>query len=346
MAKRKRLTPPRLDTASDAAPETKSAFPSYPLGIAPTRRMPIADVAGEAAGRAALDEMSQTLGAARAEGRLIQWLPLEEIDESYLVRDRIATNEEEMQALVDSLRDRGQQTAIEVADLGEGTHPRWGLISGWRRLAALRRLAAETGAPGQVLAISRTPRNAAEAYRAMVEENEIRVGLSHYERARIVARATDAGVYDGDAEALKGLFGAATRSRRSKIGSFVRIVRALDDALRFPAQLGERLGLELARALDDDPDLAAQLSTMLAEAAPVNAPAETALIEAALVSPKEKGTAAEKTAVRSARAMTLELRSGLSCRETSKGLLISGSLLARDGIRDRILDLLRDGLDD
>ncbi|MCZ4262910.1 ParB N-terminal domain-containing protein [Limimaricola sp. G21655-S1] len=351
MAKRKRLSPPRLDIAPEAAPETKSAFPSYPLGVAPTRNMPIASVAREAAGSAALDEMGRTLSEAREEGRLIQWLPLEEIDESYLVRDRIETCEEEMQALIDSLRDRGQQTAIEVTDLGEGTKPRWGLISGWRRLTALRRIATEEGTPGRVLAIPRSPRNAAEAYRAMVEENEIRVGLSHYERARIVARAADAGVYADDTEALRALFGAATRSRRSKIGSFVRIVRALDAALRFPTQIGERAGLALVRALDDDPELAERLRARLA-AAPADAEAEAALLTEAIAEtiaktevPAPVDTPAPAPARRSVpRAASVELRPGLSCRETSAGLLLSGELLKQDGMRDRILALLREGI--
>ena len=345
MAKRKRLSPPRLDAAPEDTLETKSAFPSYPLGIAPTRQMPIAAVAHDAAGTAAFDELSQTLGEAREEGRLIQWLPLEEIDAGHLVRDRMESCEEEMQALIDSLRERGQQTAIEVADLGEGRSPRWGLISGWRRLTALRRMAEQDGAPGRVLAIPRMPRSAAEAYRAMVEENEIRVGLSHYERARIVARAADAGVYENDAEALKSLFGAATRSRRSKIKSFVRVVRALDEALRFPTQIGERLGLELARGLDDDPDLAARLRQRLAEAAPTDAAEEAALLEADL-SRTETSDRPEHPTPRSApRATPVELRPGLTCRDTAKGLLISGALLEREGIRDRILALLRDGIE-
>ncbi|WP_432257135.1 ParB/RepB/Spo0J family partition protein [Limimaricola sp. AA108-03] len=351
MAKRKRLSPPRLDIAPEAAPETKSAFPSYPLGVAPTRNMPIASVAREAAGSAALDEIGRTLSEAREEGRLIQWLPLEEIDESYLVRDRIETYEEEMQALVDSLRERGQQTAIEVADLGEGAKPRWGLISGWRRLTALRRIATEEGTPGRVLAIPRSPRNAAEAYRAMVEENEIRVGLSHYERARIVARAADAGVYADDTEALRALFGAATRSRRSKIGSFVRIVRSLDAALRFPTQIGERAGLALVRALDDDPELTERLRARLA-AAPADAEAEAALLAEAIDETIVKAevqapvdTPAPAPARRSVpRATAVELRPGLSCRETSAGLLLSGELLEQDGMRDRILALLREGI--
>ncbi|EYD70555.1 ParB/RepB/Spo0J family partition protein [Limimaricola hongkongensis] len=346
MAKRKRLSPPRLDAAPGGAPETKSAFPSYPLGIAPTRQMPIASVARETADKAALDELGRTLGAAREEGRLIQWLPLDQVDAGHLVRDRMESCEEEMQALIDSLRERGQQTAIEVADLGPGRSPRWGLISGWRRLTALRRIADEDGTPGRVLALPRTPRNAAEAYRAMVEENEIRVGLSHYERARIVARATDADVYDSDTDALRGLFGAATRSRRSKIKSFVRVVRALDDALRFPTQIGERLGLELARGLDDDPALAERLRLRLDDAAPAEAAAEAGIIEAELFRTDTPPAFGQPDArPRPApRAAPVELRPGLTCRDTAKGLLISGDFLEQDGVRDRILALLRDGM--
>lgn len=339
MAKRKRLSPPRFETGAEVALETKSAIPTYPLGIAPTRTMPIAAVAGDAAGRAALDEMGRTLGEARAEGRLIQWLPLDEIDAGYLMRDRMGADEEEMQTLVESLRARGQQVAIEVADLGEGASPRWGLISGWRRLTALRRIAEEDGEEGRVLALPRSPQNAAEAYCAMVEENEIRVGLGHYERARIVARAADAGVYEDDTSALRALFGAAPRARRSKIGSFVRVVRALDDALRFPTALGERLGLELARRLDDEPELAERLRQRLAEAAAQEATVETKLLEAELFRSEAPETAGQ--ARRAARPGPIELQPGLSCRETPKGLLISGELLERDGVRERILALLR-----
>jgi ParB-like chromosome segregation protein Spo0J len=340
MAKRKRLSPPRLDAAPEAAPETKSAFPSYPLGIAPTRQMPIAAVAGDAAGKAALDEMSRSIGEARAEGRLIQWLPLDAIDAGYLMRDRMGADEDEMRALIESLRERGQQTAIEVADLGEGAEPRWGLISGWRRLTALRRIAEEDGEQGRVLAIPRSPRNAAEAYRAMVEENEIRVGLSHYERARIVVRAADAGVYEDDTAALRALFGAATRSRRSKIGSFVRIVRALDGTLRFPTALGERAGLALAYALEDDPSLAARLTSKLEEAGCAEAGAEAELI-AAMITPEPPRKADRAAPTREA---AVDLHPGLTCRDTPAGLLLSGALLEQDGMRDRILALLRDGI--
>ncbi len=201
------------------------------------------------------------------------------------MRDRMAPEGEEFEALLASLRAHGQRMAVEVSELGDAAGPgRYGLISGWRRLTALRRLHAETGEDrfATVLAVLRRPGGAAEAYVAMVEENEIRAGLSHYERARIVARAAEAGVFPDDRAALRGLFGAASRARRSKIGSFLGIYRALDGALRFPAALPERLGLRLAQALEADPQLVQRLRARLAEAAPDSAEAEQAALAAAL----------------------------------------------------------------
>ena len=278
MAKRKRLGPARLAAEGGDEAAGRAGLGMFP-DVGP--RPPIADVAGDAAAQAALSELSETLQTARAEGRMILSLPLEAIDESYLVRDRIALDDEEMQSLTDSLRRRGQQTPIEVADLGDG---RWGLISGWRRLTALRGLseAGETGPGGAgidtVLAILRAPEDAADAYLSMVEENEVRAGLSYYERARIVVRAVDRGVFPSDRVALAELFHAASRPRRSKIGSFVRIVRALDDDLRYPTHLTERSGLALAKVLNTDPGRAGVLADRLRAERPDDPEAEARIV--------------------------------------------------------------------
>ena len=80
--------------------------------------------------------------AARALGRMVVTVPLSDVVLDHLVRDRMALDEGEMEALKASLRARGQQTPVELTDLGGG---RYGLISGWRRLTALRRLHAESG---------------------------------------------------------------------------------------------------------------------------------------------------------------------------------------------------------
>ena len=264
MAKRKRLTPtPTLGTglARPAPAAEVKPVQSLTRGVGSVRP-PIADVAHDAAATSALAEVAQTLTDARAEGRLIQRLPLHLIDADHLVRDRLSADAEEMGVLKESIRQRGQQTAIEVVALDEG---RFGLISGWRRMAALRDLLFETKEPAfeTVLAIVRTPSDAAEAYVAMVEENEIRVGLSFYERARIVVRAVDKGVFRSDRVALAQLFAAVSRSKRSKINQFLTIVRQLDQGLKYPTDLTERSGLSLVQALDADETIAQRLMQAL-----------------------------------------------------------------------------------
>jgi len=295
MAKRRRLdtTPGLATTAETGGLETKSLFPRHPLGVAPTRTAPIASVAADSAAQAALEAVTAELTSARAEGRLLLRLPLAAVDESYLVRDRMAIDPEEMAALTASLRARGQQVPIEVAALGGG---RYGLISGWRRLVVLRQLAAAGGAD-TVLAIQRRPDAAAEAYLAMVEENEIRAGLSFYERARVVVRATDQGVFSDDRTALAYLFVAAPRSRRSKIGSFTRLVRVFErpespnPGLFFPTYLSEKQGLALVAAVDRDPHLADRLAADLAADPPL-APAVEAARIAATIRPVPEARAA------------------------------------------------------
>ncbi|MBU2963494.1 ParB N-terminal domain-containing protein [Citreicella sp. C3M06] len=261
MSKRKRLSPPSFLSA----PETPVPGPAEALpGLAPRRRAaPIADVAADSSAVAALDELSRTMSDAREGGRMVLELPLEAVDLDHLVRDRLPIEDEDMAALRESLRARGQQMPIEVTRLESG---RYGLISGWRRCHALRQLASETGEArfGTVLALLRRPDLTTDAYLAMVEENEIRAALSHYERARIVVKAVEQGVFASDRDGLQGLFGAASRAKRSKIGSFITIVRALDGDLAFPRALGERLGLALAKALDERPALAQELGALLA----------------------------------------------------------------------------------
>jgi ParB-like chromosome segregation protein Spo0J len=223
---------------------------------------PIASVAGDASASAALAEVSGALASARDEGRLVQRIPLADIDAAHLVRDRLPAEDEAMQSLVESLRARGQQTPIEVVELGQG---QYGLISGWRRLTALNRLYKETGDDrfAGALALLRRPAEAADSYVAMVEENEIRVGLSYYERARIVLRSVEEGVYPTQKAALQSLFSAASRAKRSKIKSFIPVVEALDGVLRFPTEIGERLGLRLGKALEEDPGTADRLRASL-----------------------------------------------------------------------------------
>ncbi len=280
MAKRKRLTPAepnRADTLSTVAPSVE-AKAALPIGVGSVRsRPPISQVAGDAAAAAALEDMAQQMRQARASGRLIQTIPEAQIDISYLVRDRIFQHDDDMYALMQSLQARGQQTPVELVELESGGY---GLISGWRRLTAVRQLRAETGEPrfDTVLAILRRPETAADAYLAMIEENEIRVGLSYYERARIAAKAVEQGVYPDEKKALLSLFSAASRAKRSKIRSFLSIYHALDQELCFAGALPERLGLRLSKALQTDEKLAARLKAQIIATSPRSAEAEQSCI--------------------------------------------------------------------
>ncbi len=279
MAKRKRLTPAQTDYLETvpAGLETKS----MPFAAPPAARAPVAQVAGEASAAAALEDLAGEVRRAREEGRMIQALPLGEVDAGYLTRDRIAANTEEIADLVASIRERGQQTPIEVVALENG---RYGLISGWRRLTALQRLHAETGEGrfASVLAILRRPDTASDAYVAMVEENEVRLGLSYFERARIVAKSVEQGVYESEKQALGQLFSTASRPKRSKIKSFLALVHGAGDLLRFPNAINERLGVALSREIQDDRESAEILRGMLAGTRPETAEAELALLQDAL----------------------------------------------------------------
>lgn len=340
MAKRKRLTPPApeaLVSGAEAAPATKSMFPRYPLGVGPsaTTRAPIADMAGSAAAVAALSEVSAELQTARQEGRLVQALPLDSIDEGHLVRDRLlgSVAEDEMQILMTSLRARGQQSPIEVTQTQTG---HYGLISGWRRLTALRRLHAETGDErfASAHALVRTPDNAQAAYVAMVEENEIRVGLSYFERARIVARAVEEGVCRTEKEALNTMFGSASRAKRSKIKSFLPLVEALGAHLKFPTAIGERLGLELAARLGDT-GFAARLRDRLRKGAPDSAESEISLLQRALAGATELAARTPsrlRSETTAAAPKSEEIASGLWLTRDAEGLHLSGPGLNHDTI--------------
>lgn len=296
MARRRRLTQAQPSyLGPTAAPETKSALGPAAIApqSAPSIAPPIAQVSGQSAEAAALREITEGIETARATGRMVLEVSLSEIAPGHLARDRIVLDGEEIAALKASIAAHGQRTPAEITPLPDtagkaGTPPyRWGLISGWRRLRALSELYDETGETrfSTLRALVRPPEEAAESYVAMVEENEIRVGLSYYERARVVAEATARGVFADHSAALRALFATASRAKRSKIGSFIEIYEALGDLLTYPAKIPERLGRVLVDRLRKGEK--ARLRAALAEARPGSAAAELALLEKLVRPPRQ-----------------------------------------------------------
>jgi len=289
MAKRRRLDVPP-DPFSGGL-ETKSAFP-------PKARMPIAEVAGDTAGRAALEEVAREMTAAEAQGRVIKTLALSDIEIHHLSRDRLVINDDDMDVLKASLAERGQQSPIEVVAMGA----RYGLISGLRRLIALKALGRT-----EVLALVRRPETAEAAYVAMVEENEVRADLSFYERANIAVAAVGQGVYRTPKDAVAGLFAHATPAKRSKITKFVTLREAIGRSLAFPAAVPEKLGLALATAIEADRTVARRLSEALRKTPPKDAAAERRMLERVLRAPQTpKRTTGEEIAP----GLTLQVKKG------------------------------------
>lgn len=332
MAKRRRLSPAAAGFAADTSSE--------PVVV----RGPIADVARETSATAAAEELAQALTDARERGRLIIDVPLEAVQLDYLVRDRVAVDDDEMSALEASIEARGQQSPVELVALEAG---RYGLISGWRRMKALGALHQRTGDSrfAHVAGLVRRPAERANSYIAMVEENEIRVGLSYFERARIVARSVEQNVFETDREALQALFATASRAKRSKIGSFLPIVRAFEGVLRFPHLLGEREGLTLSRAIGEDAELSERIASALRETPPVTPQEEAEALKATMKFRKQL-TGSEKSEAQKQAAKTksvIDVANGIRLSEDGRGRLILEGDHVDAGLKDRLVAWLQEG---
>ncbi len=110
-------------------------------------------------------------------------LPLDAIDPEALIRDRTHADDAALAELRTSILAHGLRMPIEVFELAEPHGPhRYGLISGYRRLAAFRSLAADgLTAFTKIPAFVRAPRSIAEAMTAMAEENAIRADVSPWD---------------------------------------------------------------------------------------------------------------------------------------------------------------------
>lgn len=115
------------------------------------------------------------------------------------------------------------------------------------------------------------------AFVSMIEENEVREELSHFERGRIAVIAADQGAFSNTEDAVAKLFATGSKAKRSKIRSFALIFEELGDMLHFPEGLTERRGLQLAGALRKGAE--GQLREALSQYAPADADEEWAIIE-------------------------------------------------------------------
>lgn len=235
-------------------------------GLAASKAPPIGKVAGAAA-QSIEDEMlrlrqqNETLHSeteaftqARAAGLVVQLIALDDVEAHAVARDRRALDRdcEAWGELKSSLAARGQQTPIEISGRSS-LSGKYNLISGYRRLAALKELFEETADQkfSTVKALVTGPKEKVDAMVAMIEENEIRQDISFYERGRICCLAVEQGVCETIDDAIQALFASSSRNRRYKIRNFTVVHNQLGSVLDYPEHIGERLGARLAQTLKE-----------------------------------------------------------------------------------------------
>ncbi|KEJ87848.1 ParB/RepB/Spo0J family partition protein [Sulfitobacter donghicola] len=284
MAKRRKLTAPSAEDLNKIEEEFRRETSPNP-GMAP-----IAQVAAESAMnmnavdpamRAKLAELDK-YRAIEAQGLVARLIPIDAVDASVLTRDRMDLNPEDFAELKAAILANGLRMPVEVCELEpvEG-QPRYGLISGYRRFRAVSELRGQPGqGAGVIEALVRPAASSAASMEAMVEENEIRSDLTHFERGRIAVLAAQNGVYSSVEEATAKLFAFASKAKRSKIRSFAMVFERLGDVLSFPLALKEKQGLAIAAGLRDGAGDA--LREGLAAAAPADAVEEWAVVDRVL----------------------------------------------------------------
>jgi ParB family chromosome partitioning protein len=181
----------------------------------------------------------------------VHLIPIEAIDEGALVRDRTDLEPEALAELQASIGKSGVRMPVEVFALEaprEGrTH---GLISGFRRLAAVRALHGESGEArfAQVPAFLRAPADMAAALAAMVEENEIREEISPWERGMMMVVARKMGIFDSLEAAVDGLHPAVSGPKRTRLRALARVAEELDGQFTDPERFSQAELLRLAAA--------------------------------------------------------------------------------------------------
>jgi ParB family transcriptional regulator, chromosome partitioning protein len=182
----------------------------------------------------------------------IHLIPLAEIDDAALMRDRTGLDPEALRELRDSIQASGLRMPVELYPL---PHPhgdlRYGIVSGFRRIAAFRELHGTWGfeAFAAIPAFLREPADLAAALALMVEENAVRADLSPWEQARIAVHAADLCGFTTVEEAIARLYPAANPMKRSRLRSLALVVEHLEGPFTAPEGLSERQLLRIAAAI-------------------------------------------------------------------------------------------------
>ncbi|MEQ5872213.1 ParB N-terminal domain-containing protein [Sagittula sp. NFXS13] len=294
MAKRRKLEAPSAEDLSrleeEFRRETSKGMMNAPIAQVAAETASAHDVRSQAEREAAAKDRADVtrLRAAEAEGLVMREVPLDQIRRDAIQRDRVVIDREALDELKHSIMRNGLRLPVEVFATPDDPDFAYGLLSGYRRMMAMQELAEyfQGEKYTTIRTVVRDPETMGGTFAAMIEENEIRASLSHFERGRIAVLAAQQGAFVNTEEAVNALFPQASKAKRSKIRSFALIFEELGDMLEFPDMLREKDGLRMAAALRDGAE--ARLRSELAEVRAETAEDETLAIRRVLdgVEPK------------------------------------------------------------
>lgn len=177
----------------------------------------------------------------------IHHIPLTDINPNALPRDRTSEDAEADYELMQSIFIDGLRQPIEVWELSEQTDDghRYGLISGFRRLAACTTLEKDT-----IPALLRTPESIPKAVTAMVAENEIRSQISPWEKVRLILQCLGEGIFPTPDAAISTLFPLSSRQKTARLRGLVPVVQRFDGLLNAPERLTTRRLDQLTAAMN------------------------------------------------------------------------------------------------
>jgi len=262
----------------EPALETKSAF-----GVGSRRRGPMASAitenaeslkqrqAAEQQIRAENDQLAHEYVKRKADGLVIDLIPLEQIVSEKLSRDRMDGLDEDLDELIDSIREIGLSNPIRVQKRGDG---RFELVQGYRRLEAYKALLNDPGGREAYSSIPAAVIFGEEAldvlYRKMVDENLVRKDISFAEMASLAIKyAKDNATECNDPDKVVALlFKSAGYQKRSYIRSFIGLMEQVGNSLKYPAEIPRGLGLELRKRIDANGSVAGQIESDLIAAGP------------------------------------------------------------------------------
>lgn len=269
-------------------------------------------------------------------------LPTAEIQPDALLRDRITLDDAALEDLAASIARDGLRQPIEVFALNTPTGPhRYGLISGLRRLTALRLLATrrDNGDFTTIPAFLRTPADVPAAMAQMIAENEIRENLSPWERGATLTAAVTHGLFDTLDQAVAALHPTATRQKRSRLRTLAMVVEATDGLFTTPELLSQAQIERVATCLRGG--LAPLIEQILTEHRRESLPSQWSALLPTLTEALTAETDPTPTQPGRPRRM-LHLRQGLTIRreQSRHGWLLrfSGPEARKGGLMDDVMD--------